>query len=97
VYDVISDSKNNVFFTDFAQEHIGRIDAKTGEVTLFATPTRRSAPRRGMMDAQDRLWFAEYRGNRIAMFDTRTEKFQEWPAPPPRAAAYHLPYRTNRE
>ena len=31
-----------------------------------------------MMDAQDRLWFGEYRGNRIGMFDTKTEKFQEW-------------------
>jgi len=97
VYDVISDSKNNVFFTDFAQEHIGRIDAKTGEVTLFATPTRRSAPRRGMMDAQDRLWFAEYRGNRIAMFDTRTEKFQEWPAPTPWSAPYDIAYDKNGE
>jgi virginiamycin B lyase len=97
VYDVISDSKNNVFFTDFAQEHIGRIDAKTGKVTLFATPTPRSAPRRGMMDGQDRLWFAEYRGNRIAMFDTRTEKFQEWPAPTPWSAPYDIAYDKNGE
>ena len=31
------------------------------------------------MDAQDRFWFAEYTGDKIGMFDTRTEKFQEWP------------------
>jgi len=97
IYDVISDSKNNVFFTDFAQQHIGRIDAKTGKVTLFATPTPRSAPRRGMMDAQDRLWFAEYRGHRIAMFDTRTEKFEEWPAPTPWSAPYDIAYDKNGE
>ena len=30
------------------------------------------------MDAQDRLWFGEYRGDRIGMFDTRTEQFKEW-------------------
>ena len=30
------------------------------------------------MDAQDRLWFGEYRGERIGMFDTRTEHFKEW-------------------
>ena len=57
IYDVIPDSQNNLYFTDFAQEHIGRIDAKTGEIKLFEAPTKRSAPRRGMMDAQDRLWF----------------------------------------
>jgi streptogramin lyase len=31
------------------------------------------------MDAQDRLWFGEYRGDRIAMFDTRNGQFKEWP------------------
>ena len=78
IYDVIPDSQNNVFFTDFRQAHIGRIDAKTGEVALFPTPTPRSAPRRGNMDAQDRLWFGEYRGDRIGMFDTKTKWFKEW-------------------
>ena len=34
-----------------------------------------------MMDAQDRLWFGEYRGDKIGMFDTKTEKFTEWPMP----------------
>jgi virginiamycin B lyase len=78
IYDVIPDSKNNVYFTDFRQGQIGRIDAKTGEVSLFQTPTPRSAPRRGNMDAQDRLWFGEYRGDRIGMFDTKTYAFKEW-------------------
>ncbi|MEA2887792.1 MAG: virginiamycin lyase [Bradyrhizobium sp.] len=78
IYDVIPDSKNNVYFTDFRQGQIGRIDARTGEVSLFQTPTPRSAPRRGNMDAQDRLWFGEYRGDRIGMFDTRTKAFKEW-------------------
>jgi virginiamycin B lyase len=78
IYDVIPDSHNNAFFTDFRQGQIGRIDAKTGEVSLFQTPTPRSAPRRGNMDAQDRLWFGEYRGDRIGMFDTKTNEFKEW-------------------
>ena len=36
IYDVIPDSKNNVYFTDFRLRHIGRLDAKTGEVKMFA-------------------------------------------------------------
>ncbi len=59
IYDVIPDSQNNAYFTDFRQGQIGRIDAKTGEVSLFQTPTPRSAPRRGNMDAHDRLWFGD--------------------------------------
>ena len=90
IYDVIPDSKNNAYFTDFQNQQIGRVDAKTGKMTLYATPTPRSQPRRGQMDAQDRLWFGEYRGNRIGMFDTRTERFEEWLAPTPFSAPYDV-------
>jgi virginiamycin B lyase len=97
IYDVIADSKNNVYFTDFANEHIGRIDAKSGKITLYQTPTPGSSPRRGMMDAQDRLWFAEYRGNRIGLFDPGTERFQEWEAPTAWSAPYDIALDRNGE
>ena len=90
IYDVIPDSKNNVYFTDFRHQHIGRIDANTSEVKLFEIPTARSSPRRGSMDAQDRLWFGEYRGDRIGMFDTRTEQFKEWKLTTRWAAPYDV-------
>jgi streptogramin lyase len=51
--------------------------------TPYRTPTPNAGPRRGHMDAQDRLWFAEFRGNRIGMFDTKTEQFKEWEVPIP--------------
>jgi streptogramin lyase len=97
IYDVIPDSENNVYFTDFRQRHIGRIDAKTGDIKLFATPTPGSAPRRGTMDAQDRLWFGEYRGNRIGMFDTKSEQFKEWKLPTPWSAPYDVVLDSNEE
>ena len=97
IYDVIPDSQNNAFFTDFRQRHIGRIDAKSGEVKLFAIPTPASAPRRGMMDDRDRLWFGEYRGNRIGMFDTKAETFKEWLAPTPWSAPYDATIDKNGE
>jgi virginiamycin B lyase len=97
IYDIVPDSQNNVYFTDFAQEHVGRVDAKTLKVTLFDLPTKKSAPRRGMMDAQDRMWFGEYRGNKIAMFDTKTEKVTEWQMPLPWAAPYDVTVDKNGE
>ena len=90
IYDVIPDSRNNVYFTDFRQRHIGRIDARTGQIKLYEIPTPASAPRRGSMDAQDRLWFGEYRADRIGMFDTRTEQFREWQVPPKWSAPYDV-------
>jgi streptogramin lyase len=97
IYDVIPDSRNNVFFTDFRQRHIGRIDAKSGEVKLYEIPTPNSAPRRGTMDAQDRLWFGEYRGDRIGMLDTRTGQFREWPVTPRWSAPYDVIIDKNEE
>ena len=94
---MIPDSKNNVYFTNFQNEHIGRVDAKTGKMTLYATPTPRSQPRRGQMDSQDRVWFGEYRGNRIGMFDTRTEHFEEWVPPTPFSAPYDVVLDKNGE
>ncbi len=97
IYDVIPDSKNNVYFTDFRQRHIGRLDAKTGQIDLYETPTPSSAPRRGSMDAQDRLWFGEYRGDRIGMFDTKKEEFREWPIPPKWSSPYDVVVDRNGE
>ncbi len=90
IYDVIPDSGNNVYFTDFRQRHIGRIDARSGEVKLYEIPTPASAPRRGTMDAHDRLWFGEYRGDRIGMFDTKTARFSEWQVLPRWSAPYDV-------
>jgi virginiamycin B lyase len=97
IYDVVPDSNNNVYFTDFRQRHIGRIDAKTGAVKLYETPTPNSAPRRGSMDAQDRLWFGEYRADRIGMFDTKTEQFREWQVAPKWSAPYDVTTDKNGE
>jgi virginiamycin B lyase len=88
IYDIIPDSQNNIYFTDFAQQHIGRVDAKTGQTTLFELPTKASAPRRGMMDDKDRIWFGLYRANKIGMFDTKEQTFKEWEMP----TAWSSPY-----
>jgi streptogramin lyase len=82
-YGLAADAANNLYFMDFSDESIGRIDAKTLGVRIFSTPTAKSRPRRGMLDAAGRLWFAEFAGNRIGMFETKSERFREWEVPTP--------------
>lgn len=74
-------SKGDPYLTDFVGSYIIGIDVETGEAQFYETPTRNSMPRRARMDAQDRFWFAEYFGDRIGVFDTRTQEFQEWALP----------------
>lgn len=88
IYQVISDSQNNLWMAEFQRGHIGKIDAKTGKVTWQALPTANARARRMTIDDQDRILLTEYRGNKVAMFDTRTEKVTEWPVP-----AHTYPYR----
>jgi streptogramin lyase len=88
IYDVISDEANNGYFTVMGDAHVGRIDAKTGKIEIFATPTPRSAPRRGTFGPEGGVWVGENRGDGIARFDPKTKEFREWRAP----TRYSLPY-----
>jgi virginiamycin B lyase len=80
-YGMVVDAKNDLYFMDFGDTNIVRIDAKTLDPTIYPTPTPASRPRRGMIDAQGRIWFAEFAGDRIGMFDTKTTKIREYPLP----------------
>jgi len=88
IYQVISDSQNNLWMAEFTKGHIGKIDAKSGQVTWFPLPTDNARARRMNIDDQDRILFTEYRGNKVALFDTRSEKLTEWALPP-----HTYPYR----
>ena len=90
IYQVISDSQNNLWMAEFTVGHLGKIDAKTTKVTWYPMPTRNARARRMVIDEQDRITVAEYRGNKVAVFDTRNEKFTEYDLPP-----RTYPYRAN--
>jgi virginiamycin B lyase len=83
LYDISSDAANDVYFTVFGRGDIGRIDAKTGAIKTWPTPTPNSAPRRGALDETGRFWFGEFRGDKIGMFDPATQTFREWTPPTP--------------
>jgi virginiamycin B lyase len=89
-YGLAADASNNLYFMDFGDQNIGRVDAKTGSVTLYPTPTPHSRPRRTMLDPQGHLWFAEFAANKLAMFDIKQETFQEWNVPTPHTYPYDV-------
>jgi virginiamycin B lyase len=89
-YGMAADADNNLYFMDFADENVGRIDAKTGMATIYPTPTPKSRPRRTMLDDRGRLWFTEFAANKLAEFDTRTEAFKEWDVPTPHTYPYDV-------
>ena len=86
-YQIAADSKGNPWCTGYFGSYIITADKDTGAARFWPTPTPNAMPRRNRMDAQDRFWFGEYTADQLGMFDTNTEKFQEWKLP-----KYSTPY-----
>ncbi len=76
-YQVVVSSKGNPYIGG----GIGVVgyDVAAQKPLTYALPTKGGFARRGKMDSQDRFWFGEYYGDKIGMFDTKTETFKEWP------------------
>ena len=87
-YGLAADEENNLYFMDFADENIGKVEAKNFRPTVYPTPTRYSRPRRTMLDDKGRLWFAEFAANKLASFDIKRESFKEWSLPTPHTYPY---------
>ncbi len=97
VYGIPADRDNNLYLLDFSSSNVGRIDAKTGQFTIYRGAIGESRPRRGAVDEQNRLWFAEYGGNAIGMLDPKTGKIQEWVLPTAWAQPYDVVTDKNGE
>ncbi len=96
-YGMPADLDNNLYLLEFQGTHIGKFDARTKSVKIYATPTPNSRPRRGRVDYENKLWFAEYGGNAIGMFDPKTEQITEWRLPTPHSDPYDVVRKRNGE
>jgi streptogramin lyase len=82
-YDIVADSKNNLYGMYLYNDNIWKIDPVTLETTFYEIPTPGAGGRRGHVDFKDRLWWGQFAGNGIGMFDPETEKITEWQMPTP--------------
>ncbi len=80
-YGIASDATNNLWLMDFADRNVGRTD-KSGSTTLYPVTTAGARPRRGHMTPDGKLAFAQFGADKFGVFDTKTEKLQEFSATP---------------
>jgi virginiamycin B lyase len=78
-YDIDTDSKGRTHIYIWREGKIGIFDPKTVAYEEFKTPTPMAGPRRGQIDAQDRLWAAEFYAGQILMFDPDKKIIKEYP------------------
>jgi streptogramin lyase len=84
-HDVILDEHGNVWYTDFGEEFLGRLDPKTGKVTEYPVPEPKPGYPTGSLelkeDTQGNFWFGMMFQGAIARFDPSTEKFHVYSLP----------------
>lgn len=87
-YDVVADSKNNMYGMTMGNDKLWVTNGKTLQTVWHDIPTKGGGCRRGHVDSQDRLWCGQFNGNGLAMFDPKTQKVTEWKAPTPWTRPY---------
>ncbi len=87
-YDVVADSKNNVYGMHMTNDKLWMTDGKTLKTAWYDFPTKGAGCRRGHIDSQDRVWCGVFHGDAVAMFDPKTQKITEWKVP----TAWTRPY-----
>jgi streptogramin lyase len=84
-HDVVLDRAGDVWYSDFGQMFIGKMDPKTGKVTQYPIPIVKPGSPVGTLDLEfdkdDNLWVGVMYQSAIAKFDRKTEKFQFWQTP----------------
>ncbi len=76
-----SDSHGFIWFTDYTNNHVGRLNPYTGEIILYRIPTSNSQPYGIAVDSNDDVWFAGHAQNRIGRFTPDSLTFEEFARP----------------
>jgi streptogramin lyase len=78
-HDVVLDREGSVWYSDFGQMFLGKMDPKTGKVTQYPIPEQKADYPKGTLDLEidkdDNPWIGISYQAAIGKFDKKTEKF----------------------
>jgi virginiamycin B lyase len=84
-HDVVVDRDGIVWFSNFGEQFLSKLDPRTGEVTNFAIPIQKPGFPTGTLDLEldeeGNLWIGLMYQTGVAKFDRSTETFQIYPLP----------------
>jgi streptogramin lyase len=84
-HDVSPDKNGMIWYQDFMEGIVGRLDTKTGEVKEWTDPVTKpgfpSAFQCVEWDAEGNIWVGRHDWNGVAKFDIKTEKFTNYDLP----------------
>jgi streptogramin lyase len=84
-HDVVVDSTGTAWYSDFADQFVGKLDPKTGVATEYPIPVMKPGFPTGALELQldkdENPWLAMMYQGGLAKFDRKTEKVQVFPLP----------------
>jgi virginiamycin B lyase len=84
-HDVIVDSDGMVWYSDFGDQFLGKMDPKTGKVTEYPIPLLKEGFPRGTLDLESdkdgNFWVAMMYQGGVAKFDKKSQTFKTWAVP----------------
>lgn len=84
-HDVVLDHEGNVWFSDFGQMFLSKLDPATGKVTRYPVPENKKGFPVGALDLEvdshDNLWVGMQYQAEVVRFDQKTAHFHVWPIP----------------
>ena len=90
-YGIALDQEGNAWFTELLPNgKVGKVDAKTLQVTKYTLPTANGRPRRIEVNDKGIVWFAEFDAGKIGRLDPKTGAIVEYQLPGPQPTPYAL-------
>lgn len=87
-YGIATAPNGDVWFASLAQSYIARINAASGQATVFEPQTPRQGARRVWPDSKNRVWVSEWNSGNLSMFDPAANRWRAWKLPGARPQPY---------
>lgn len=78
-YGITTTPKGEIWYASLAGDHLGEIDAVSGEVTVIEPPRAGVGPRRIWSDSKGMLWVSLWHAGEVGRYDPVGKTWKTWP------------------
>lgn len=80
-YGITTSPDGVVYFNSWNGNYTGKVDPRTGNLTILEPPTKNQMVRRAWSDSQGHIWVSEWAAKNLAAYDPSTNSWKEWRVP----------------
>ncbi|MBI3433994.1 MAG: lyase [Proteobacteria bacterium] len=89
-YGIAATPSGEVWYVSLAGDYVGRVDGKTGAVTIVEPHRKNVGPRRIWSDAKGLLWVSFWHSGEVGRYDPASKTWKTWQLPNSTAGCYSV-------